>query len=475
MKIIGLKVDGIRKLTAVEMEFTDKGLIQIKGKNKQGKTSLIDTIQWIIEGNKKLNADIIQHGKEKAKAELQVGDYVIKRVTTRKSQSLEVRNIRTNKVEKGEVQNFLNTFVNDLTFNPRPFLDQTPLQQLKFAMDLFKIDFTELDRQLTALEQDRLICGREVKKFGDLDEGAPEEFKRVDIDALLKARKRIEQSNLEIRAEYEEARNKELAEIDKFNEEQRRRAAKIKTIQDTRKANDEEIYKTEEKIKELKRQLEQAESWLSGLQETKAELQKEFEELPQPLPLKPLAAEIPEPKYHSLESIDQQIAEANANNVKAEAYERWLEKKAEKREKENEYDALDGKIKRLREKKLETLRAVNTGVEGLEIREDGLYYNGVSSQNWSDSEAIRISSQLCIAQMPELRTIFIDRGESFDSESLKELELWAIENDIQAIITIVDSYLPTDIEEGVFYIEEGKVIKPSNGKATKKQLEEIKS
>jgi len=471
MKIIGLKVDGIRKLTAVEMEFTDKGLIQIKGKNKQGKTSLIDTIQWIIEGNKKLNADIIQHGKEKAKAELQVGDYVIKRVTTRKSQSLEVRNIRTNKVEKGEVQNFLNTFVNDLTFNPRPFLDQTPLQQLKFAMDLFKIDFTELDRQLTALEQDRLLCGREVKKFGDLDEGAPEEFKRVNIDELLKERKRVEQANLEIRAEYEEARNKELAEIDKFNEEQRRRAKAIEAEKDRYNDLLKDKAFQEKEIDELQRKLNQAYEALQKIDANIVESNNRLDQLPEPLPLKPLAAEIPEPKYHSLESIDQQIAEANANNVKAEAYERWLEKKAEKKAKENEYDALDGKIKRLREKKLEILRSVNTGVKGLEIREDGLYYNGVSSQNWSDSEAIRISSELCLAQMPELRTIFIDRFESFDVDAAKDLRDWAIANDIQVICTVVASDVPENSEENTFYIVEGKILEPTNGKMKLQEVE----
>ena len=55
MKIIGLKVDGIRKLTAVEMQLKDKGLIPIKGKNKQGKSTLIDTVEWLIEGNKVAN------------------------------------------------------------------------------------------------------------------------------------------------------------------------------------------------------------------------------------------------------------------------------------------------------------------------------------------------------------------------------------------------------------------------------------
>lgn len=49
---------------------------------------------------------------------------------------------------------------------------------------------------------------------------------------------------------------------------------------------------------------------------------------------------------------------------------------------------------------------------------------------------------------PKLRAIAIDKGESYDKESLKSLGKWAKENDLQAFIAIVDE-IPEELEEGV--------------------------
>ena len=68
-----------------------------------------------------------------------------------------------------------------------------------------------------------------------------------------------------------------------------------------------------------------------------------------------------------------------------------------------------------------------------------------------------ISSEICLAQMPNVRAVFLDRGESFDPQSLKELGDWAVANDIQVFITIVRD-IPEKLEAGTFYISEGKVL-----------------
>ena len=73
----------------------------------------------------------------------------------------------------------------------------------------------------------------------------------------------------------------------------------------------------------------------------------------------------------------------------------------------------------------------------------------------------KISAEVCLAQLPELRAVFLDRGESFDSDSLKELDKWATENDVLCITTIVDD-IPDKMEAGVFYIQEGHLIGGKN-------------
>jgi len=101
------------------------------------------------------------------------------------------------------------------------------------------------------------------------------------------------------------------------------------------------------------------------------------------------------------------------------------------------------------------LQKANTGVSGLEIRYDGLYYNNIYSENWSDSQGIKIACDLCISMRPKLKAIFIDRGESFGKKRFYELKNWAKKNDIQVIITKVIDSEPKKMPENTYYISEG--------------------
>jgi recombinational DNA repair ATPase RecF len=460
LKIIGLKVDGIRKLTAIEMELKESGITAIKGENQQGKTSIIDTIRWLILGNKAINKSAINREKEKANAEIILGKYSIKRVLSNKTSKLEVRNIETNTVEKGEVQNFLDTLINELTFNPRPFLDMTSAQQLKFCLDLFGIDFTEIDKQLLTLEQDRLITGREIKRFGEIE--PVNKVDSIDIDLLFSSKKEIENKNNLLRKQYEIEKEAEIKEIVAFNNEQKLKTNKFIESQNLLSTHKNLIEKQIDKIDALKEQLAQAGAELNRLNAYCKQIQHEINNLPDPEDEKEIKTSIKQPAYVSTEDIDNQISNALLTNKEADLYTTYLKRKKEKSKLEDEYDSFDLKVKQLRDKKLEILRNVNTGVQGLEIKEEGIYYNNVFSADWSDAEGLRISSELCIAQMPQLRAIFLDRGESLDKKSLQSLEEWAIKNDIQVIITMVANEIDKNSNDSVFYIEEGKIITKEN-------------
>ena len=183
---------------------------------------------------------------------------------------------------------------------------------------------------------------------------------------------------------------------------------------------------------------------------------KNLAEMDQPEPEVPLVSILEKPVLEFTDAVDLKISNAGATNVKAVAYQKVLGDKREKELCQIEYRDYQDSIDGLREEKLEILRKVKTGVDGFEIKIEGIYYNGVSSENWSDSDGLVLASKLCLAQMPKLRAIFMDRGESLDEDTLNAWGEWAKANDIQAFITIVDS-IPEKLEDGVFYIEEGQV------------------
>lgn len=455
LKIIGLKVDGLRKLSAVNLEFKEKGLIPIVGKNRNGKTTLaIDTVKWLIQGNKVLNGDIVKHGQETATAELRIGDYVIERAAG-KSKKFKVTNVTTHKNVEGEVQNFLNTFINELTFNPRPFLDSTPYEKLRFCMNLFKIDFTQIDSELKTLEEDRKYCGQQVKRFGEIV--AVDKFEAVSISELLAEKKSLEDANKKILEDANKHKQAEIEKINEFNKEQREKARKIEVEQDRFIDLQKDEEYTKNLIIELEGKLKETKAELKNIASNRADCESKLHLMSKPEPEKPLIVDIGSTALYSTAEIDTQIEQAFATNEKARQYQEYLVKLKDKADKETEYKDYSLKIENLRNKKLEILSNTKTGVDGLEIQEDGIYYKGISSENWSDSEGLVISSELCLAQMPKLRAVFLDRAESLDSDSLAAYGKWAEENNVQAIVTIVRD-IPEQLEVGVFYLSEGKLI-----------------
>lgn len=448
LKIIGLKIDGIRKLSAIEMQFKDKGLIQIKGRNEQGKTSVLDSLAILLKGTKHLEKDMIQHGKEKAEIVATLGDYTIKRVITKKSNRLEI--LTKNGLEMSKKpQAFLDTLINELTFDPRPFLTKTPEQKLKFMMDLFKLDFSKENYAIEGLEIERRLVGREIKAMGGIPK--VEKVEPVEIESLFAEKNEAVNENEGIRQVYEAEKQTAMENIYDHNNLQRERKRAIETEHDGLQRLSESENEIMQQLINLKNELEIVRT---DIQKKKANIKA----LPMVEPEKPLETNMPSPFYNDLDSYDARITAAHETNREAEAYQQYLKECRKKADKREEHSTLTEHIDELREAKKDRLLKVNIPIPGLEIREDGIYHNDIFSENWSETEGLKISSELCIAMKPTLQAIFIDHGEGYDSGSLKALGQWAIDNNIQCFITIVSDDIPGAKTNGVFYIEAGEIV-----------------
>ena len=456
-KLIGLKADGLKKLKAIEMEFSDRGITRIVGQNRQGKTSILDSIAILIGGKRYLQDDAIQHGKETMILSGQIGEYEIYREYTAdgKAPKLKVTG-KDGNILTGEVQNFLSTFINELTLSPFPFINRTPAEKLDFLMKLYKIDFSKQDAELRTLEEERMLVGREVKRFGDIE--PVEEVAEVNLDDLDKRRKEITDRNDEKRAAYMKQKADKQAEISVFNEVQRMRSHLIARLKATIENMDERIAITKHGEAINSDHAADQKLQVEILTEIADFMRKKVDLLPKPEPER--VAElfsVSEPVFESTDRIDEMIRQAYAINQKARLYNEYKAKVIEKAALVKTYDDLTVSIEDLREEKRRILRETDTRVEGLEIREDGVFWNNIYSENWSDSEAMTISLKLCSAMAPKLRAVLLDRAESIDQPTQQAIHDWAVLNDIQVVMTIVDD-IPDEHEQGCFYIEEGKLV-----------------
>ena len=447
MKIIGLKANGVRKLSGVELKFNQNGITTIIGDNEQGKTSVLDTIEYLFRGKTMVNDDIIQHGQEKMSAEIDLDEYTVKRIKTKKADRLEIVNKEGFKLAD-KPQTFLDRLINDLTFDPFPFLNKTGDQKLKFMMNFLKLNTLDLDEQIKQTETDRLVCGREGKNLGEAVE--VEKVEPLAIQILINKKTRADKENDCLVEKAREERDTKVQEAHKFNEKQKYASRDLKDIA-------KEIQTKENFISDMCRELETIKQEIMEAETERKDLLKKQKSLPEPKQEKNTDISVEQPVLINTESLSLDIQKAEETNLKAMGYQAYLSKKKVIEAKRKEYEDYTDKLKNLRSDKVVMLQKTDTGVQGLEIKEDGLYFNDIYSENWSDAQGIKIACDLCISMNPKLRAVFVDRGESFGHKRFTELETWAKVNNIQVIITKVVDSEPESMPADTFYILEGKV------------------
>jgi DNA repair exonuclease SbcCD ATPase subunit len=498
VKLLGIIIKGYKKIKVVEFDIKEKGLTILKGDNGQGKTSIIEAIQTLFKGKKFVKGNPIRNGEKKAEIigslEIDGAPVEVKRIFTEKSDRIEILG---KSVQKKTT--FLNSLINELTFDPFPFLAKSAKEKVKFCLGVAKIDLSAENAKLIGLENDRLVCGRVIKAYGTVNYDPT--MVPVDVKQLNDRKRALEVENNKIRDEYDAYCDKMQSGVEQHNADREKQVEYknrlmngLKDLERDSSATSKEISRYEYNIKEnenkvkqlaeetkekIKQIIEESEKKTNDLIdenkvnaeiiETKKSNIKSFNErilkangviskidIPE---IKTFTKrDVPLPEYASTEKITEAINEAYSHNMKCQENDHQKSKADEKQKKQDEYNSLDAEIQKVRMEKVNKLCAENLGVEGLEIKEDDIYYKGFPSGGWSDSEGVDISCRICLAQKPQLNAICVDRGEIFGQKKRDVLEKWAEENGISIIMTRVEDINPEDeIPEGTFVIEDGTI------------------
>ena len=454
IKIIGFKIEGARCIKAMEMEVASNGLIQFAGLNEQGKSTILDSLEYLFCGASAWNENMITDGEARMKVEAIIeGEgtrWEITRTGTKKSQGIKIKNLNTGAKINRPPQAFLDELVNQLTWNPFPFKYKTATEKAKFIMKLFNIDFTEENKKLEGLRTERLLYGKAARSYGVIP--GQLEVKPVDLGALMMEKKIIDDHNTKLKDAYQTARENKLKEITKFNTEQQKTEDAINSMNYHVETSNEVINEIDAKILELQQQRK-------GRIELLAGYKTRLLELPEPLAKKPMdSSEVKVPQYKSTGEVDAKIGSAKKNNENYQEYVRIENRRNAQAEEQVKYDATTEKIQKIENDKQTKLLGVKVPVPDLKLTEDGITYKGRGPENWSSSEEMTIAAALCEGKAPRLAAVFLDGAETYDKPTRKVLERWAKDKDIQCFITLVRDEIPENIEPGVFYIHDGAIV-----------------
>ena len=411
MKIVALKAENIKRLVAVEIK-PDGNLVQITGKNGQGKTSVLDCIWWALAGASHIQSTPIRKGEDKARIRLDLGEIIVTRTFTAKDggtiSAITVEN------EKGarfpSPQAMLDDLLGQLSFDPLSFARMEPKAQYETLKKFVPgVDFESIESK---------------QRF--------DYALRTDVSRRAKEA-RIQADRIEIPADIPDALVDEVNLIGEMEA-----AGKHNAEIEQRKANRADFQNQIERKKDaysaLTLQIEAANKRLKELLDEEIKAKTEIANMATKLSN---AAPLPEPIDTG--ALRQRIADAKAVNEKVQlkGSKKKLEEMADKLK--AEADEISQRMEAREEEKRKSIADAKLPVEGITFGAGEVLMNGVPFEQASDAEQLRISIAIAMALNPKLRVIRVRDGSLLDEESLKLISDMADKEDYQVWCERVDS------------------------------------
>lgn len=402
MKINQLEIENVKRIKAVKIEPSANGLTIIGGRNNQGKTSVLDSIAWVLGGDK-FRPSQAQRDQSVIPPNLRItmsNGLVVERKG--KNSALKVTDPNG---EKGG-QQLLNDFVEQFALNLPKFMESTSKEKAQILLKIIGVGdkLVTLEREEQEKYNERLTIGRiadQKEKYAKEQPAyndAPVEL--VSASDLIKKQQDVLAQNGE-------------------NQRKRERLHQL----------EQEDQRLMEQIQELLKKQEIVRADLTIARMDAKDLEDQS------------TAEL-ERSISDIEEINRKVR-ANLDKEKAED---------DAREYRRQCDQLTIQLDETRDAKNKLLNSAELPLPELSIKEGELVYKGQQWDNMSGSDRLKVSTAIVRKLNPECGFVLLDKLEQMDIEVLKEFGEWLEAEGLQAIATRVSTG-----EECSIVIEDGYV------------------
>ena len=425
MKIIKLQVENIKKIKAARIQ-PNGNTVVISGKNKSGKTSLIDSIWYALGGAKDVPDHVVREGQDNGKIEVDLNGIKVTRIV--RSDDTTVLKVWEDDVLVRSPQQLLNSLMGQVSLDPTEFMRARPEGQMNILIRAAGkadelADLKDKHERITLTRRD---VGRDVKRQRaeiatiQLPDDCPTE--EVNIDALRQ------------KMDEQKAEEAKVAAIKN----------KCADLQFQMKNQIDKVRLLDERIKDLEHERETIEQSVREADGELGMMEAQLQSMPEPVGVSAIADEI------------LQATEANTLykvKLKRAAMERDLDKMM------GIYQGHTDSLLSIANQKKALLDEVSSVVEGLSLGDDGaIHYQDRPFSLASSAEQLYVSTAIATHRNPEIKVLAVKDGSLLDEQSMAMLKKLALDQDYQVWVEVVD-----DSGDLGFYIEDGELAinKPS--------------
>ena len=419
MKINRLEIENVKRIHAVMIEPTQNGLTIIGGNNRQGKSSVLDSIAWALGGNKYRPSEA-QNADSTIPPRLKVimdNGLVVERKG--KNSDLKV----TDPTGRKGGQQLLDEFVEELAINLPKFMDASGKEKANTLLEIIGVgeELASLELRYKETYDERRTIGR----IADQKEKFAKE-----------------------QPYYPDAPDQPVSAAELIRQQQEILARNGQRQQWKREYDDilRQLDLVEGKIEDLEGQLRRWKESKKALEERARAAEKT------PAELKMESTEELERSIENIEVINRKVR-ANLDKTKAEE---------DAKEYRDKYTQLSGILEAIEKKKASLLESADLPLPDLSVKDGELVYRGQKWDNMSGAEQMIVSTSIVRKLNPKCGFVLLDKLEAMDLDTLKEFGQWLEQEGLQAIATRVSTGDECSIVITDGYVEgqDGIFIKP---------------
>ena len=425
VKINTLELENVKKIKAVQLAPSKSGLTIIGGKNRQGKTSVLDSIAWALGGDRFKPSEPHREGSVNdphLKITLDNG-IVVER--SGKNGALKVLDPSGNRAGQQLLNGFVEAFALDL---PR-FMNGSSKDKADTLLKIIGVGdrLYELEREEKRLYDERRFTGQiadQKRKYAnELPEFPDAPAEPVSASELIARQQEILLRN---------------AENQRKRDELNRFTVKKHSLCDSLHAIDERIAEMQKKRAEMLDEYNKT----AADEETALDVAAGLVDEP--------TAEI-EADINRIDEINRKVR-SNAEKARAAAEAGELSEK---------YTALTSDIEAVRQARTDLLNGADLPLPGLSVDGGELIYMGHRWDGMSGAEQLIVSASIVRRLNPECGFVLLDKLEQLDLDTLNRFGEWLENEGLQAIATRVSTgdECSIIIEDGIVQTDEPKQYK----------------
>ena len=433
-----LKIEGKNFMRLKTVDVTlDSGVVEITGKNRQGKSTLLKMIEG-LGGKRSMPEEPLTRGQKKGEFKVYLGEdepqFIAKWTFNDKGNSyLTLESSDDSCGSPAEVlKNLISAMIDPWTFfNLANGSSAERAKAIEMIRRLMECDF-DAQAFVEEMGYDEVET---VKTIVTTYSDNPLDFFKAFENTLTEARKAWNSAVKDLEGSIELLRKDVPMSM---------RDAKIVSVR--------ELIAEKDKLNDVKAQHDRFNIGCNALEDEVNALKMRYEAKRDELEAKRQEAEkMPKIDNKRLEEITVELDNMEEKNEiarKAESLREAENKLENKRDKAQQYD---DDITRLRETRLEVMDQANMPVDNMTIEDGKIMLNGIPFEQASSAEALGASIDVAVALKPKLKTLVCHNASLLDEESKDVLKAKAKEHDFQMLLEVVRD----KAQPGLIFVEDG--------------------